>query len=228
MNKENIEVRDIKDGEWYWIHKAILYCSGKTLRSSGVAVYNALALFSNSKTQTCFPTQKAIADITGLSKRSVMRKIKLLRKLRLIKTERKKNGNLYYLLRPDVTGITPSDDRKDISKVTGGNTNNNKRTRSINNIDYIKSLKSDFRAFKGRNQKTREKLLACDLVEALNDPKGLPFYLSLAKKYPESLLRKVLGEVKEIPSHKIKKSRGALFNHLIQKYAKEASNNHWN
>ena len=33
------------------------------------------------------------------------------------------------------------------------------------------------------------------------------------------LLRQTLGEVMEIPQERIKKSRAALFNHLIQKYA---------
>jgi hypothetical protein len=59
----------------------------------------------------------------------------------------------------------------------------------------------------------------------LNDSKGLALYLSYTKRYPESLLRKALGEVKEIPLEKIKKGRAALFNYLVQKYVKEASKN---
>jgi hypothetical protein len=65
--------------------------------------------------------------------------------------------------------------------------------------------------------------LAMDIATALGDHKNLALYISYSRRYPVSLLRRVLGEVKEIPSEKIKKSRGALFNYLVQKYAKETS-----
>ena len=71
----------------------------------------------------------------------------------------------------------------------------------------------------------RHELLALDLARELNDYQGLPFYLSCSKKYPEPLLRGVLSQVKEVPEEKITKSRAALFNHLIQKYAKEDPHN---
>jgi len=108
------------------------------------------------------------------------------------------------------------------------NTNNNKLTRNINNIDN-----EDKKPFSSRTSnefipKTREELLALDIARELNDPKSLPLYLTYAKRYPESLLRKIFREVKEIPFEKIKKSRGALFNHLIKKYAQKASKNYRN
>ncbi len=70
-----------------------------------------------------------------------------------------------------------------------------------------------------------KKQLASYLAKALNDPAGLRLYLSYAGRYPEAFLRKILGVVKRIPDEKIKKSRGALFNHLIQKYGEKASQN---
>lgn len=224
-NEEKLEIRDIRNGDWYWIDKAIIHFYMKKLRASGIAVYNALASFANSKTQTCFPTQKAIAEVIGLSRRTVMRRIKLLKELGLIKAERKKGCNLYYLLKPKVTINTREYDKGDTCKVTGENTNNNYRIRNINNIDNKNILNSKFNTFKREKPKTREELLALDLAEALHDSKGLPFYLSLTKKYPESLLRQILGEVKEVLPEKIKKSRGALFNYLIQRYAQKASHN---
>ncbi len=85
---------------------------------------------------------------------------------------------------------------------------------------------SDRSDFKGYRPRTREELLALDLASALNDAKGLRLYLSYAKKYPASLLWKVLGEVREIPEERIRKSRAALFNHLVRKHAEKASKNH--
>ena len=83
---------------------------------------------------------------------------------------------------------------------------------------HVKGIKH----FKPRN---KQQLLAFDLARELNDRQGLLFYLSCTKKYPESLLRKVLGQVKEVPSEKITKSRAALFNHMIQKYDQKDSQN---
>lgn len=70
---------------------------------------------------------------------------------------------------------------------------------------------------------SRAELLACDLAEALNDRQTLSIYLLYAKRYPENLLRKILGEVMEIPDQQIKKSRAALFHYLVQKYAPESA-----
>jgi len=90
-----------------------------------------------------------------------------------------------------------------------------------NDIDSKNSRDSLLRTAK--QSKSTE--LAMDIATALGDHKNLALYISYSRKYPIWLLRKVLGEVKEIPSEKIKKSRGALFNYLVQKYAKEDSQN---
>ncbi len=84
----------------------------------------------------------------------------------------------------------------------------------------IDRLKIDFRKLCPSACKTREELLAFDLAEALHDLPGFPLYLSYARKYPESLLRETMGRVREVPPGKIKTSRGALFNFLIQRHAK--------
>ena len=65
---------------------------------------------------------------------------------------------------------------------------------------------------------TREELLAVDLAEGLDDHRGLALYLSFAKRYPEALLRRLMSLVRDVPARKIKKSRGALYNHLVQKH----------
>lgn len=72
---------------------------------------------------------------------------------------------------------------------------------------------------KSTSPRTREEILAWDLAVALKDKKGLPFYISCTKRYPEPLLRRVLAEVMTVPDEKIKKSRGALFNYLVQNVA---------
>jgi len=215
MTKEaKNKVRDLRDGNWYWINRDILYAYGRKLKASGIAVYNALVSFANPKTQSCFPTQKALAEITGLSRRTVLRKIKLLKELGLVKVERKRGSCVYHLLEVDVTEEAQPCDKNDTSCVIKDHTNNNKLTKiNINNNVNKKILNFSFKP------KTKKELLALDLAEELNDRKNLSLYLRCAEKYPESFLRKVLSEVKEIPAERIKKSKAALFCYLVKKYA---------
>lgn len=67
----------------------------------------------------------------------------------------------------------------------------------------------------------RAEQLALDLANGLDDRKGLLLYDVYARKYPESFLRTTLATVKEIPIEKITKSRAALFNYLVKRYAKK-------
>jgi len=92
-----------------------------------------------------------------------------------------------------------------------------------NDIDIYNENPLGLQTPKGFTPRTQKELLAVDIAKALDDTRNLPLYISYARRFSETLLRKVLGEVKEIPTGKIKKSRGALFNYLVQKYAKETS-----
>ncbi|MFH1287981.1 MAG: hypothetical protein ABII25_04715 [bacterium] len=72
--------------------------------------------------------------------------------------------------------------------------------------------------FKPQN---KEELLAYDLAESLKDFDHLHIYLDLCKQYTQNSLLKILGEVKEIPEAKIRKSKGALFTYLVRRYGKK-------
>lgn len=96
-------------------------------------------------------------------------------------------------------------------------------TRAIltNDIDGNNYSLSNGYVTKRFNPQTREELLALDLATSLDDIKGIALYLSYSRKYPEHLLRRIMSEVRAIPDNKIKKGRGALFNHLVKQYAKQ-------
>jgi hypothetical protein len=57
--------------------------------------------------------------------------------------------------------------------------------------------------------------LARELAKGLNDEQSLSFYLACSKKYSHRSLRKTLAHVLAIPQSNIRKTRGALFNHLV-------------
>jgi hypothetical protein len=88
------------------------------------------------------------------------------------------------------------------------------------------NIASKLKTFKEWQPRTREELLAWDLAEALHDTQGFPFYLACAKRYPEDLLRRIASEIKLRPSHKIKKGRGALFNHILNQYGHDTPHHH--
>lgn len=71
-------------------------------------------------------------------------------------------------------------------------------------IDKISILEN------GNTLSPREALLADDLATALDDRQALAFYRSVAKRLPERVLRRLLGEAREIPTQKITTSRGTV------------------
>jgi len=143
-------IRRIDDKNWYWISRSILKQYGNILKPAGLAVYNVLASYANSKSQTCFPTQQKIGERVGLSRETVNRKVRLLREKRLIKAKRLKGRCLYFLLRPDVIlNHTPCDER-----ITGYVTQNH-----INNNKYIKLINKNNRAGGFNNFKSLRHLL---------------------------------------------------------------------
>jgi biotin operon repressor len=228
MEKENekIEIRDLRNGGWYWIHKAVIRRYAQKVGAIGIAVYNFLSSLADSS-QECFPSQRYIAKSLGYSRATINKTVKVLERNGLIRIMRRNRYHCIYLLlkvrcQPGETQMSTVGN-SDVNQI---DTNDNKLTR-INNIDIEDNNFSDskFRTPKGFRPRNRQELLALDLSKALNDQKSLLLYLSYAKRYPESLLRKILGVVREIPDEKIKKSRGALFNHLIQKHAKKTDQN---
>ncbi len=218
------KIRSLKNGGWYWNDKRIISEYARRIRPSGLAVYDVLSYFANSKIQTCYPTKKAIADILGISRKTVSRKIKLLTEIGLVKKEIFKGRRIYSLLEARETNGTPGGDKRDTTGGTSGITNKNNITRIINNIvNDDMNISFTERSSKDFKPETREELLALDLAQGLHDLKSLGLYLHYAETLPESRLRNTMSEVKHLPDNQIKKSRAALFNHIIQKYVKGTS-----
>lgn len=122
MNRDNEDrKRSIKECSWYWIDRGILKLYGRIIKPSGIAVYSALAYFANNKNQACFPSQRAIANLVGLERRTVIRKIGQAKRLGLISVVKKRGSCLYVLLSPIMTKrIQPCVKKRheDVSKMT--------------------------------------------------------------------------------------------------------------
>jgi len=218
MPKEyKFKIRDLRDGGWYWVPKVVIQEYVPKVGPTGITVYNFLASLAD-KEQRCFPSQRYIAKSLGYSRATISRTLKLLEKEGLIKIEKRSRYYcIYHLLRVRCKASETQMLNGRNSDVAQMDINNNKLTKNNNNIVIIKT----FKRFK---PETKEELLALDLAQGLNDLTNLNQYLSYVQRYPESLLRKILGEVKEIPSFKITKGRGALFNYLLKKYVQGTQN----
>jgi biotin operon repressor len=216
-NEQSSEVRNFNDGEWCWINKSVIQEYTSKVGPIGITVYCFLASMIDSE-QKCFPSQKYIAEKLGCSRATVSRTLKRLESNGLIRIDKRNRYHCaYQLSRVSITDETQMSHTGN-SDLHQSYTNDNYLIRIINDIDIEKSLNEQGKEF---TPKTREELLALDLADALNDRKALALYLSYSRRFPESLLRKALGEAKEMPEEQIRKSRAALFNHLVRKYVKE-------
>jgi biotin operon repressor len=230
-NEQSSEVRNFNDGEWCWINKSVIQEYTSKVGPIGITVYSFLSSMTD-REQKCFPSQKYIAEKLGCSRATVSRTLKRLESNGLIRIEKRNRYHCaYHLLKVRCQVLKKPGQNETQMSHTGNSdlhqsyTNDNDLTRNINDtdIDNIKTgeHKKEF------TPKTREELLALDLADALNDRKGLAMYLSYSRRFPESLLRKALGEAKEMPEEQIRKSRAALFNHLVRKYVKDYKNHRY-
>ena len=149
MSDEKIKVRDLRNGDWYWINKVLLDEYGEKLKPIGIAIYNCLAAHANQE-GFCFPSHKHIANKIGASISSVQRGIRQLIKLNLVRKGRQRYHNLYYLLkldrshRPTTNKLGQSDrhiGHTDRSDQSAGTTNKNKE-KDLNKKNYARDQKT--------------------------------------------------------------------------------------
>lgn len=102
MPEEIFEVRDRRNGSWFWCQNEML----KTKIPHTIKlVYFALCSYANKNTETCYPSMNKIAEVAGISKRSVVRAMRVLEKARAIRIKKEKGKvSEYSLLK--LTGAT--------------------------------------------------------------------------------------------------------------------------
>ena len=97
------EVRDVRDKEWFLTDDYLINGYAHYLDTCACMVYITLCRFSD-KEQKCWPSQSLIAKRLGISRRTVVDKIKLLQSHNMIYIEKKKDfqgrqtHNTYWLI----------------------------------------------------------------------------------------------------------------------------------
>jgi hypothetical protein len=74
---------------------------------------------------------------------------------------------------------------------------------------------------RGDSTPTPEERLARQVAEGLDDLENLALYRSYCRRFPADLILKAYVRAREPTPDRIRKSRGALFNFLVQLYAKK-------
>jgi hypothetical protein len=75
------------------------------------------------------------------------------------------------------------------------------------------------------SESTKGERLACQVADGLDDMKNLRLYQSYCRRYPADIILKAFARAREPSPDKIKKSRGALFNFLVQLYGGKQKHN---
>ena len=93
--------------------------------------------------------------------------------------------------------------------------------RNSTGLESSSQRTGEAKAHKSSRPRTRQEALALHIARVLKDEKNLKLYLSYSRRYPESILLRAFAQAKETPNHNIRKSKGALFNYLVKKYANQ-------
>lgn len=218
--------RRMEDGCWYWVDKAIIRQYAPRVGAVGITVYNYLASLVDLD-QTCFPSQRHIGEVLGYSRTTINRTIQTLERHRLIAVDKIGRYRQSYRLL-DVrcsTGATEVLSGRNPSVHTV-HTNKNKLPRYINNSGRThEDIHTDASEASGLEPAIGKEAFALEIAEALDDRKNLHRYISCCRKHPEPLLRQLLTKAKAVPQWRIRKSRAALFHHLVSIYAEQENHN---
>ncbi len=165
MSDEKIKVRDVRNGDWYWVSKVLLDEYGDRLKPIGIAIYNCLAAHANQE-GFCFPSHGYIAKKIGASISSVQRGIRQLIKLQIIRKSRQRYHNVYYLLKVD-RSYRPNSNKTGQSDRQFGHTDRSDQSARTTN----KNLKQDLNKKNyGSHEKTGDNLseLKSKLIEKMS------------------------------------------------------------
>jgi len=207
--------KEDSESRWFSMPKALIREYGSALGIHCIAVYCLLAAYADMEFISKLNYHK-VSQKLGCTNAEAVRALHKLEDLHLIKSEPDNSKTMSYRLLwiptwgklGEKMAETPSPYRIELSF-------NNKYDNDIEG--FIRRI-----IFKQRMNQSEETQLAYELAEALNDKEAIQMYISYVHRFPEGLLREMLIKVLSIPENKIRKTRGALFNYLIQQHAAKA------
>lgn len=115
MNHDDkkLEVRDMRNGDWLWTSKAILF--SQYISDSAYRVYSALASFSGNSDQRSWPSHQTLAQKLNCSRSTVIRSLRLLEACEVIRVDRRDGVSNLYVLLPCKEVLAPVAPKKEES-----------------------------------------------------------------------------------------------------------------
>lgn len=206
--------------------KALIYIIRRTFGFKKDSDYISLSQMVNGiKTRD----GKTIDSGTGLDKKSVVAALKVLEGIGVIKKIKRRSPERgdetnYYTLNlnnleeyPPVEKFHRGSRNIPLPPVEKSNTQYTVLQQTDNTVNVTETVfKSD------EDEEFRIEALVEDILEVTKDKRSKGFYKKVVRKCPDAMIYRALSEVKDTDRMgKIKKSKGAYFTSLIQKYSEE-------
>ena len=96
--------------------------------------------------------------------------------------------------------------------------------RNANDITINKNINNDNNVVPQETPigpKNDRDFLAHEICDAFKDGENRPLYLSYVRKYPLEIIKRAFDEAVKLPTDKVRKNRGALFNYLVKHHAQK-------
>lgn len=163
---------------------------------------------------------------TGLGKRHIVAALKVIEGLRIIKKikqsspEKGDMTNYYSLNLNDIPPVQKGN-RGGVKREQGGVQKGNTQYTVLQETDNtVNVTETEFKS--DEDEEFRTEALVEDILEVTKDKRSKGFYRKVVKKCPAAMIYRALSEVKDTDRMgKIKKSKGAYFTSLIQKFSEE-------
>ena len=91
MPEENFEVRDLRNQEWLWTSKNLLF--HKKIDEKMYKVYSGLAAFANNQTQQAFPSIQTLMQKLHMGRNTIIRALQKLEQGVFISVKRENGRN---------------------------------------------------------------------------------------------------------------------------------------
>lgn len=114
-------VRDSREGSFLWVDKKLMAYISRVMGNSPVVVYSWLCYYASAKKQNCYPSVTTLAGHANLSRRTIIRILKSLEKIKVIAIDREKGKpNIYRLLHVDVDCLPSLTGDMGVTSLDGG------------------------------------------------------------------------------------------------------------
>jgi len=98
MSNDGIEIRDLRQQEWVWTSKAVLF--SEYVDGNAYKVYSGLASYADNRTQESFPSIMTLAKRLHIGRTTIIKALQVLEDTGFIAVERREGlASIYSLLR---------------------------------------------------------------------------------------------------------------------------------